>query len=210
MVTAVNRWLLHPAVKPVLFALALAPLLWLLWAAAADRLGANPAEALIRSSGDWALRLLCLTLAVTPLRRWLGWSALMRQRRMLGLFCFGYALLHFSAYAVLDQGLDLRAIWRDIGKRPFILVGATALALLLPLAATSTDRAMRALGGRRWRALHRLVYAVAALAILHFFWMRSGKRLYGEVAVYAALLGLLMLARLHPPRPPTAASAPKA
>jgi sulfoxide reductase heme-binding subunit YedZ len=210
MVSAVNRWLLHPAVKPVLFALALAPLLWLLWAAAADRLGANPAEALIRSSGDWALRLLCLTLAVTPLRRWLGWSSLMRQRRMLGLFCFGYALLHFSAYAVLDQGLDLRAIWRDIGKRPFILVGATALALLLPLAATSTDRAMRALGGRRWRALHRLVYAVAALAILHFFWMRSGKRLYGEVAVYAALLGLLMLARLHPPRPPTPASVPKA
>lgn len=204
----IRHWLLHPAVKPTLFVLALGPLAWLLWAAFAHRLGANPAEALIRATGDWTLRFLCLTLAVTPLRRWLGWTALARLRRMLGLYCFFYALLHFSAYAWLDQGFDLDAIARDIAKRPFILVGATALALLVALAATSFDRAVRALGGRRWRALHRSVYAVAVLALLHFFWMRSGKRLYGEVAVYAAIIGVLLAARLPwPQRRPRTASA---
>jgi sulfoxide reductase heme-binding subunit YedZ len=191
-----NRWLLHPAAKPLLFTVALAPLAWLFYAAAADRLGANPAEALIRSTGDWTLRALCLTLAVTPLRQWTGWTALLRLRRMLGLFTFFYGLLHFSAYAWLDQGFELGKILADIGKRPFILVGSAALLSMLPLAATSFDRAIRALGGRRWRALHRIVYGVALLALLHFFWMRAGKQDFAEVAVYALIIGVLLGWRL--------------
>jgi sulfoxide reductase heme-binding subunit YedZ len=191
-----NRWLLHPAAKPLLFALALLPLAWLFYAAVADHLGANPAEALIRGTGDWTLRALCLTLAVTPLRQWTGWTALLRLRRMLGLFAFFYGLLHFSAYAWLDQGFELGKILADIGKRPFILVGSAALLGMLPLAATSFDRAIRALGGRRWRALHRMVYGVALLALLHFFWMRAGKQDFAEVAVYGAILGGLLGWRL--------------
>jgi len=188
----VNRLLLHPAAKPVLFVAALAPLTWLVYGAAANRLGANPAEALIRSTGDWTLRFLCMTLAVTPLRQWTGWQALARLRRMLGLYTFFYGVLHFLCFAWLDMGFDLAAILKDIGKRPFILVGSAALALMLPLAATSFNRAIKALGAARWQALHRAVYAVALLAILHFFWMRAGKRNFGEVAVYAAILGVLL------------------
>jgi sulfoxide reductase heme-binding subunit YedZ len=202
-----NRWLLHPAAKPVAFALALGPLAWLVYAAFADRLGANPAEALIRDTGDWTLRLLCLTLAVTPLRQWTGWTALLRLRRMLGLFTFFYGLLHFGAYAWLNQGFDLGLILKDIAKRPFILVGSAALLLMLPLAATSFDRAVRWLGGRRWRSLHRAVYGVAVLAVLHFLWMRAGKRDFDEVIVYATILGVLLGWRLwtrlrRPPAPP--------
>ena len=192
-----NRWLLHPAAKPVVFLLALLPFATLLGGALTDSLGANPAEALIRGTGEWALRCLWLTLAVTPLRLWFGWTALLRLRRMLGLFTFFYALLHFTAYAWLDQGFALEAILRDIAKRPFILVGTAALLAMLPLAATSFNRAVRALGGRRWQALHRVVYAVALLALLHFLWMRAGKQLFGEVAVYGALLAVLLGARLH-------------
>ena len=192
-----NRWLLHPAAKPVVFLLALLPFATLLGGALTDSLGANPAEALIRGTGEWALRFLWLTLAVTPLRLWFGWTALLRLRRMLGLFTFFYALLHFTAYAWLDQGFALEAILRDIAKRPFILVGTAALLAMLPLAATSFNRAVRALGGRRWQALHRVVYAVALLALLHFLWMRAGKQLFGEVAVYGALLAVLLGARLH-------------
>ncbi|GAB4037306.1 MAG: protein-methionine-sulfoxide reductase heme-binding subunit MsrQ [Rubrivivax sp.] len=187
-----NRWLLHPACKPAAFGLALGPFAWLLGGAFADTLGPNPAEALIRGSGDWTLRFLCLTLAVTPLRQWTGWHALLRLRRMLGLFTFFYGTLHFLGFAWLDMGFDLAAIVKDIAKRPFILVGSAALLLMLPLAATSFDRAVRALGGARWRALHRAVYAVALLGLLHFFWMRAGKNDFGEVAVYAAVLGVLL------------------
>lgn len=192
-----NRWLLHPAAKPVVFLLALLPFAMLLGGALTDSLGANPAEALIRGTGEWALRCLWLTLAVTPLRLWFGWTALLRLRRMLGLFTFFYALLHFTAYAWLDQGFALEAILRDIAKRPFILVGTAALLAMLPLAATSFNRAVRAMGGRRWQALHRVVYAVALLALLHFLWMRAGKQLFGEVAVYGGLLAVLFGARLH-------------
>jgi sulfoxide reductase heme-binding subunit YedZ len=138
------------------------------------------------------LRFLCITLAVTPLRQWTGWTALARFRRMLGLFAAFYAALHFSAYAVFDMGLDLGEIVRDVRKRPFILVGTLAFMLLLPLAATSFDRAVRALGAARWRRLHRLVYVIAGLAILHFFWMRAGKRDFAEVAIYASILGVLL------------------
>lgn len=204
----VNALLLHPAAKPLVFVAALGPFAWLLWGAVANTLGANPAEALIRSTGDWTLRFLCLTLAVTPLREATGWHALARLRRMLGLFTFFYALLHFTAYAWLDMGLDPVAIVADVPKRPFILVGTLALVVLLALAATSFDRAIKALGAARWRALHRAVYAVAGLALLHFFWMRAGKNDFAEVAVYAAILGGLLgwrawrrLRRATPQRP---------
>lgn len=180
------------ALKPIVFLACLLPLAWLVHGAATNGLGANPAEALIRSTGDWTLRLLCLTLAVTPLRQWTGWHMLARLRRMLGLYTFFYAALHALAYAWLDMGLEIADIVRDIPKRPFILVGTCALLLLVPLAATSFDRAVRTLGGARWRALHRAVYAVAGLALLHFFWMRAGKNDFAEVAVYAAILGGLL------------------
>ncbi|WKB54645.1 sulfite oxidase heme-binding subunit YedZ [Eleftheria terrae] len=188
--------LLHPAAKPTLFVLCLLPLALLVAGAASNTLGANPAEALIRSLGDWTLRMLCLTLAVTPLRQWTGWQALARWRRMLGLFTFFYSALHLLAYAWFDMGFYVDDIARDIAKRPFILVGFLALLLMLPLAATSFNRAIKALGAARWQALHRLVYLVAPLGVLHFFWMRAGKNNFAEVAVYAAVLGTLLGWRL--------------
>jgi len=191
-----NKLLLKPAAKPLLFLLALGPLAWLVFGAVANTLGPNPAEALIRSSGDWTLRFLCLTLAVTPLRQITGWHALARLRRMIGLYTFFYGCLHFLCFAWLDMGFDIDAIVKDIAKRPFILVGSAALLLMLPLAATSFNRAIKALGAARWQALHRAVYATAGLAILHFFWMRSGKHNYAEVAVYAAIIGSLLGWRL--------------
>ena len=155
---AVNAWLLKPAAKPVLWTLYALPALALLGAALSDRLGANPAEKLIRETGEWALRWLWLTLAVTPLRELMGWPGLVRHRRALGVTAFLYALLH----------------------------------LLLPLALTSTNAAIRALGGRRWRWLHRLVYAIALLGLLHFYWMKASKNHVDEVVVYAAVLAVLL------------------
>ena len=185
-------WLLHPACKPALFALLLLPLAYLVWAAAGDHLGANPAEALIRRSGDWTLRLLCATLAVTPLRVLLKQPALARFRRMLGVATFGYALLHFTCYAVLDQGLDLPVILKDIAKRPFILVGTAALIVMTPLALTSFNRAIKALGAARWQRLHQGIYAIALLALLHFFWMKAGKNDFGEWSIYAVVITALL------------------
>jgi sulfoxide reductase heme-binding subunit YedZ len=187
-----NKLLLHRATKPLLILACLLPAAWLFYAAAGDLLGANPQEALERRTGDWALRLLCLTLAVTPLRQWTGWHALLRFRRMLGLATFGYACLHLLAYSWFDMGFDLAAIVGDIPKRPFILVGFTAWLLLLPLAATSFNRAIKALGGKRWQALHRAVYAIAGFALLHFFWMRAGKNDFAEWSIYAVVLGGLL------------------
>ncbi|MDO9483151.1 MAG: protein-methionine-sulfoxide reductase heme-binding subunit MsrQ [Hydrogenophaga sp.] len=191
-----HRCLTHPIAKPVVFVLACLPLAWLFWAAVADQLGANPAEALIRSLGDWSLRFLVLGLTITPLRVLAGWTALARFRRMLGLFVFFYVCMHLLAYAWFDMGFDPAAMLLDAIKRPFILVGAIAWFLLWLMAATSFNRAIRALGTRRWQLLHRSVYAVAALAVLHFFWMRSGKNDFNEVAVYAAILGSLLGWRL--------------
>ena len=188
--------LLHPAAKPVLHGLCLLPLAWLVYAAVFGHLGANPAEALIRSLGDWTLRLLCLTLAVTPLRQWLGQPVLARFRRMLGVYTFFYALLHLLSYSGFDMGFDWPAIVRDEAKRPFILVGMATFALLLLLAATSFNRAIRWLGARQWQRLHRSVYLIALLALLHFFWMRAGKNDFDEVALYAAIIAVLLLARV--------------
>ena len=192
----VRTLLLHPAAKPLAFLLCLLPFAWLVYGAAADQLGANPAEALIRACGDWTLRFLCLTLAVTPLRIRTRTPQLARFRRLLGLFTFFYACIHLLAYAWLDMGLDAAEIGRDILKRPFILVGFACWLLLLPLALTSFNRAIRWLGGRQWQALHRLVYLIAGLALLHFFWMRAGKNDFAEVAVYAAIVAVLLLARI--------------
>jgi sulfoxide reductase heme-binding subunit YedZ len=191
------RALLHPAAKPLVFVLSLLPFAWLFHGALTDNLGANPAEYLSRATGDWTLRFLCLTLAVTPLRVMAGLPALQRFRRMLGLFTYFYVVLHFLAYGWFDQGFDLGEIAKDIAKRPFILVGFTAFLLLTPLAATSFNRAVKALGAKRWQALHRLVYLIAGLGILHFFWMRAGKNDFAEVAVYAAVLAVLLGWRLR-------------
>ena len=180
--------LLKPFTKPVVFALALLPFGWLLYGALTQNLGPNPAEALIRSTGDWTLRALCVVLAVTPLRVITATPALARFRRMLGLFVYFYAVLHLLCYSWLDMAFVLGDIVRDIAKRPFILVGFAAVLLLTALAATSFNRAVKALGARRWRRLHKLVYAIAALALLHFFWMRSGKTDFAEVGVYAAVI----------------------
>jgi methionine sulfoxide reductase heme-binding subunit len=190
------RALLHPLAKPVLFTAALLPFAWLAYGAFTDSLGANPAEYLIRATGDWTLRFLCITLAVTPLRMLTGQPALLRFRRMLGLYVYFYVLLHLLCYSWFDMGFELAEIAADIVKRPFILVGFLAFLLLTPLAATSFNRAVRALGARRWQALHKLVYVVAGLGLLHFFWMRSGKNDYAEVAVYAVILGVLLGWRL--------------
>lgn len=191
-----RAWLRTRKAWWALLALGLLPLMWLVWRTLADQLGANPAETLIRATGDWTLRGLCLALAITPLRTMLGWPELARFRRMTGLLSFGYASLHLLCYAWFDMGLDASDIAKDIAKRPFILVGFTAFVLLLALAATSFNRAMRWLGGRRWQALHRAVYAIAVLAILHFWWMRSGKQNFAEVLIYAGLLAVLLGWRL--------------
>ena len=187
---------LHPVAKPVLFAFALLPFAWLVYGAITNNLGANPAEYLSRSTGDWTLRFLCITLAVTPLRVMSGIAAFARFRRMLGLFVYFYVVLHLLAYSWFDMGFDAADIARDIAKRPFILVGFTGFLLLTPLAATSFNRAVKALGARRWQALHKLVYVIACLGILHFFWMRAAKHNFAEVAVYAAIVVALLVWRL--------------
>ena len=191
-----TRWLTHKAAKPLLIALALLPFAALLWGAVGNTLGANPAETLIRSTGDWALRLLCVGLSVTPLRVSLRLPALARFRRNVGLLCFFYASCHVLAYAWLDMGWLWQDIWRDVLKRPFITVGMATFALLLPLALTSFNRAIRALGGKRWQRLHRVVYLCAGLALLHFLWMRSGKQNFGEVWLYGSWVALALCWRI--------------
>ncbi|MDR3451786.1 MAG: sulfoxide reductase heme-binding subunit YedZ [Rhodoferax sp.] len=193
---ALPRLLLHPAAKPLLFAVALLPFARLTYGAFTDGLGANPAEYLIRATGDWTLRFLCLTLAITPLRVITGLPALARFRRMLGLFVYFYVVLHLLSYSWFDKGFDVADIAKDIAKRPFILVGFSAFVLLTPLAATSFNRAIRALGAKRWQALHRLVYLIGGLGILHFFWMRAAKHNFAEVAVYGAIVSVLLGWRL--------------
>ncbi len=185
-------WLRTRTAWWVLLILGLLPLAVLVWRIFAEQLGANPAETLIRATGDWTLRGLCLTLAVTPLRVQMGWPELARFRRLLGLLTFGYASLHLLCYAWFDMGLDWADIVRDIPKRPFVLVGSMALILLTLMAATSWNGAIRRMGARRWQVLHRSVYAVAVLAILHFWWMRAGKNDFNEVWIYGLILAALL------------------
>lgn len=193
---ALQRVALAPWCKPLLWVLCAWPALALWSAALADQLGANPAEALIRGLGDWALRFLCLALAVTPLRVGLGVPALARWRRSLGVTVWVYALLHAMAYAWLDQGWDMAEVLGDVWKRPFILVGTLAMLILSALAATSFNSAVRRLGAQRWRRLHQAVYGVAALSVLHFWWMRAGKNDFTEVWLYGAVLAGLLAWRV--------------
>ena len=189
---SINRWLSARAAKPVLFVCALLPMGWLLFGAITGQLGPNPAEALVRSSGDWTLRFLCVALAVTPVRLSLGLAPLARLRRMLGLFVFFYAVLHFLAYSWLDKGMEFPEVALELAKGPFNLVGFGALLLLSLLAATSWNGAVRRMGALQWQRLHRAVYLIAGLAILHFFWMRAAKNNFAEVVVYGAILGVLL------------------
>lgn len=180
--------------KPAVFAAALVPLAALVWSALHDGLGANPVQAITYATGDWALRFLLITLSVTPLRRLTGWQALVRIRRMLGLFAFFYMCLHFSTYVVLDAFFDLRYILEDITDRTYITLGFTTFLLVVPLAITSTNAMLRRLGGKRWRRLHRLVYVAAAGGVLHFLWLvKADTR---EPLIYLGILLLLLVARL--------------
>jgi methionine sulfoxide reductase heme-binding subunit len=187
---AAPRWL-APA-KVLVFAAGFYPLARLVLFGLTDRLGANPIEFITRSTGLWTLVFLCITLAITPLRRLTGIAALVRFRRMLGLYAFFYATLHFTTYIWFDKWFDVADMLKDIGKRPFITVGFAAFVLLIPLAITSPRAMVRKLG-RRWQTLHRAIYAIGALAILHFWWMKAGKhdlllpKIYGAIVV--VLLG---------------------
>ncbi len=187
-----RQLLLKPVVKPLVFLLCLIPFAWLVFRVFTQDLGANPQEALIRATGDWTLRFLCIVLAVTPLRTISNTPQLARFRRMLGLFVYFYVVIHLLSYSWFDMGFDVADIAKDIYKRPFILVGFAAFVLLTPLALTSFNRAIKTLGAKRWQLLHKLVYVIAGLGILHFFWMRSGKNDFNEVFVYAAILGVLL------------------
>ncbi len=191
-----RKYLTRPAAKPVLFMLCLLPFAWLVYNVITQNLGANPQEALIRSTGDWTLRFLCIVLAVTPLRTISNTPGLARFRRMLGLFVYFYVVVHLLSYSWFDMGFDISDIAKDIAKRPFILVGFAAFVLLTPLALTSFNKAIKAMGAKRWQLLHKLVYVIAGLGILHFFWMRAGKNNFAEVFVYAAILAVLLGWRL--------------
>ena len=181
--------------KTVVFLLALTPLVRLIWLGAHEDLGANPIEFITRSTGTWALIFLCITLAMTPLRLLTNNAAWVKLRRMLGLYCFFYACIHFSIWFWLDQNLDLRSMWGDVLKRPFITVGFITLVLLTPLALTSNQWAIRKLG-RRWTILHKLIYLIACTAIVHYWWHKAGKNDVEVVAIYAAVLLALLILRL--------------
>jgi len=189
--------------KVVVFLLALAPAGWLAWRTVHDALGVNPVEELELTTGIWAYRFLLLSLAITPLRRLSGWNTAIRFRRMLGLFAFAYATAHLLIYVVVDQGLAVRYILQDVAKRRFITAGMVAFILLVPLAITSTKGWIRRLG-RRWQALHRLVYVSAAAAALHFIW--KVKVPIGEPVYYAGLLAILLGVRLLWRRRPVVAA----
>ena len=183
-------------IKLWFFAFWMMPFAWLIWGAINDALGANPAEYLIRSTGELTLRLLCVTLAITPLRQAFGLHALAKLRRMSGLLVFFYASLHLLSYAWLDMGFEWMDVAKDIAKRPFILVGFSGFVLLTLLAATSFNQAVKWLGAKRWQTLHRAVYLIAGLALLHFFWMRAGKNNFADVWIYATIIATLLAWRI--------------
>ena len=185
------RWL-----KPIVFVLCAIPALNLIYAGSHGALGANPVETITHASGEWALRMLLLTLAITPLRKLTGLNTIMRVRRMLGLFAFFYASAHLLVYVWLDAFFDLAYMWDDIAKRLYITVGFTGFCLLLPLALTSTNAMIRRLGAKRWQRLHQLVYPAALAGVLHFYWLVKAD--VREPFVYALVLAILMLARAPP------------
>jgi methionine sulfoxide reductase heme-binding subunit len=183
--------------KATLFVLALLPFVRLAVCALTDQLGANPIEFITRSTGDWTLYFLCITLAVTPLRRFTKWNWLIKLRRMLGLFAFFYIALHFTTFLWFDHFFDVAEMLKDVYKRPFITVGFIAFVLLIPLAATSTNGMIKRFGGKRWQWLHRTVYLIAMLGILHFWWMRAGKHNFEKPIVFGTLVGVLLLLRVY-------------
>ncbi|MGB7231974.1 MAG: protein-methionine-sulfoxide reductase heme-binding subunit MsrQ [Candidatus Acidiferrum sp.] len=185
----VNKW-----TKRSLFLVCLVPFGILLWESFTGNLGPNPVETLQHTTGDWTLRFLVITLSITPLRKLLKLPDLIRFRRMLGLFAFFYACLHFLVYLGPDQNFDLASMWKDVYKRPFITVGFTAFVLLIPLALTSTAGWVRRLGGRRWRILHRAIYICAVCGVIHYYWMVKSAVL--RPLAYGAIVALLLLWRL--------------
>lgn len=181
--------------KGALFMLALLPLARMVVLTVTGQL-VEPLEFITRGTGDWTLYLLTVTLAITPLRRLTGWNWLVKLRRMAGLYVFFYGLLHFLAFLWFDHYFDLQEMWKDVLKRPFITVGFIAFVLLIPLALTSTNGMMRRMGGKAWQRLHQLIYLIAPLAVLHFWWMKAGKHLLGQPILFACLFGGLLLFRL--------------
>ena len=182
------------AVKAGIFVLALLPFLRMAWLTAND-VPVEPVEFLTHGSGDWALYLLCATLAVTPLRRLTGWNWVVRLRRMIGLFTFFYASMHFLTFLWFDHNFDVAAMWKDVLKRPFITVGFACFVLLVPLAATSTNAMIKRLG-RNWAQLHKLIYLIAPLAILHYWWMKAGKHNFEQPIVWGSVVAVLLLLRV--------------
>jgi methionine sulfoxide reductase heme-binding subunit len=182
------------ALKAALFLACLYPLLRLFWLAASDQLGANPIELITRSLGTWTLVFLLITLSITPLRKLSGWSWLIKLRRMLGLFAFFYALLHFVTYIWLDQFFDMSAILKDVIKRPFITIGFAAFVLLIPLALTSTNAMMKKLRGKNWQLLHKLIYPIAIFGVLHYWWLV--KKDITQPVIYAIALSILLAYRI--------------
>jgi len=184
-------------IKAVLFVTALLPFLRLVLFTLIDQLGANPIEFITRNTGDWTLYFLCIVLAVTPLRRLSKWNWLIKLRRMLGLYVFFYAALHFTTFLWFDHFFDVQEMWKDVVKRPFITVGFAAFVLLIPLAVTSTNGMIKRLGGKRWQWLHRVVYAIAPLGILHFWWMKAAKHDFAQPLLFGIVVAALLLLRLY-------------
>ena len=182
-------------IKGLIFILSLAPLARMVYLTVTGQL-VDPLAFITHGTGDWALYFLCITLAVTPLRRLSKWNWLIKLRRMLGLYMFFYAFLHFMTFLWFDHFFDVQEMWKDVLKRPFITVGFAAFVLLIPLALTSTNAMVRRLGGKRWQLLHRLIYVVAPLAILHFWWIKAGKHNFKQPIIFGVILGLLLLVRL--------------
>ena len=182
-------------IKAGLFLLACVPFLRLIIFAYLDQLGANPLEAITRNTGDWTLYMLCITLSITPLRRLSGWNWLLAMRRMLGLFTFFYASLHFLAFYWFDHFFDVQAMLIDVLKRPFIAMGFATFLLLLPLAVTSTNSMMRRLG-KRWKTLHQLIYLIILTGLVHFWWMRAGKQNFAQPLLITVIAFVLLGSRL--------------
>jgi sulfoxide reductase heme-binding subunit YedZ len=180
-------------IKAVIWLLCLTPLGWLGWKALHGDLGANPIEVITHATGDWTIRLLLVTLSITPLRRLAGWHVLIRFRRMLGLFAFFYGVLHFLTYIWLDKFFDMQDVLKDIAKRPFITVGFLGFVLLIPLALTSTQGMIRRLG-RRWQMIHRLIYFSAIAGVIHYLWLVKAD--ITQPVIYGVILGVLLLTRL--------------
>ena len=181
--------------KCAVFALSLLPFFKLVYLVANDRL-VEPLQYITRHTGDWTLYFLCITLSVTPLRRFSKWNWVLKLRRMLGLYAFFYALLHFTTFLWFDHFFDLQEMLKDVAKRPFITVGFIAFVLLLPLALTSTNAMVRRLGGKRWQLLHKLVYVIAPLGILHFWWMKAGKHDFGQPILFGVIVFVLLALRV--------------